>query len=1139
MPDRWPISGSGNCVVCGCTARIDEFGDRICWCDTCQTKGCFHDSAEYREWIDRGASLWYRPEAPPLPLEPPLFKQDSPATLRSHVDSAQLVRQYAKRQVRMAGAFPPEQSYAVTEKVDGVGLFCAIHPTSESPEPTVTLLSSWVHAPNEAMILAGELAQTPLGPLFVIQDVVTFWPSKLAPPSAARPAAGPAAAHCGGRTPGHGARSANRGGNFNVSAVPRLSRLLFPLNRLTLLQRMEAARALLNHFGKSFTIVDSTPYGSNSPKKEEFFGGRLSMTCKEYHPLHRALELLQRSHVYKTDGLIFAPTTTSRISTLPTLKWKPLHKLTVDLEVRPDRRLWVHPSNRNDEEMPLSRALQRTPGLSAVPEMLDPVTFARAVDEFPQAYDSDPDSLYQWLRSQQSAIAELLWNRIAQRWVFVRWRPDRNTPNGERVTRIILGGRAAAAMQTTWDGMIALHEERRGAPSARPTAFTHYNKAVKSVLYSLVACRTDLLDLAAGPIKDLQLWRAAGVRTVVAVDNDRLSIHSARSRLKSSPEPGGPSVHVVEADLNRMPAKAVKWCLGRTLEDAQFDVIVCNFAIHYFINADLSHILRLLKPGGHLIVTFMESEKVRGHVKTPNLTIRPLGGFELEVTVRTIGRAHVENRVSRASLADRMDHCGLRCTGFLPFASFEHIVNGVCGPESDLFCCGIFKRKDPDDFSVEKRLQQATNYPITRAMKQRNIAFEESSQHTILTRMIWDGRDSEEIDVLLTTVSLEQVDPKGVSALEWALAYTGVLREYHSGPSTHSKEAEGRANLNYRPTRGGDGDIIHEALAVLDVLLIHNADLNCGVLEYAIEHDFCLVVVERLLRRGALFESTPEFIERLCSMSSDVIPLFHAHGLDVHVRRENGETALMTACRCAEMYYFTLFEEYCARIERSERASPVFHRRLVDAFPEAAHVHSLLMLGCNPMDCDDRGRSAWDYAQLGDAMLLCRYLVTTPTLLGPRADAFTLLLMSMKWHGWPGRANPRVEYGYMPPHRAPFREMCGARPRDPWRLGYLSTLFLVAKANQNSRSPLSPLPPELWAQILYTALLPDLNEVDQLRNLPLEAVPSSLWGYEDFVQRGYYETNDCHCCKSDDEHDYFVWEGDDQAEFADSNYDSD
>merc|ERR1712023_212100 len=42
--DPWdtPANEFG-CLTCGCRSEFDSFGDRVCWCDSCQLTGCSHD----------------------------------------------------------------------------------------------------------------------------------------------------------------------------------------------------------------------------------------------------------------------------------------------------------------------------------------------------------------------------------------------------------------------------------------------------------------------------------------------------------------------------------------------------------------------------------------------------------------------------------------------------------------------------------------------------------------------------------------------------------------------------------------------------------------------------------------------------------------------------------------------------------------------------------------------------------------------------------------------------------------------------------------------------------------------------------------------------------------------------------------
>ena len=42
---------SGPCSICGCKTELDDFGDRICFCDSCHSSGCFVEENKWkREW---------------------------------------------------------------------------------------------------------------------------------------------------------------------------------------------------------------------------------------------------------------------------------------------------------------------------------------------------------------------------------------------------------------------------------------------------------------------------------------------------------------------------------------------------------------------------------------------------------------------------------------------------------------------------------------------------------------------------------------------------------------------------------------------------------------------------------------------------------------------------------------------------------------------------------------------------------------------------------------------------------------------------------------------------------------------------------------------------------------------------------
>ena len=42
---------NGPCTICGCKTELDDYGDRICFCDSCQHLGCVDKKNEWRrEW---------------------------------------------------------------------------------------------------------------------------------------------------------------------------------------------------------------------------------------------------------------------------------------------------------------------------------------------------------------------------------------------------------------------------------------------------------------------------------------------------------------------------------------------------------------------------------------------------------------------------------------------------------------------------------------------------------------------------------------------------------------------------------------------------------------------------------------------------------------------------------------------------------------------------------------------------------------------------------------------------------------------------------------------------------------------------------------------------------------------------------
>ena len=55
--ERWMLivdeMSKGPCAICGCSSECDIFGDRICFCDSCQNSGCVNEENKWRrQWED-------------------------------------------------------------------------------------------------------------------------------------------------------------------------------------------------------------------------------------------------------------------------------------------------------------------------------------------------------------------------------------------------------------------------------------------------------------------------------------------------------------------------------------------------------------------------------------------------------------------------------------------------------------------------------------------------------------------------------------------------------------------------------------------------------------------------------------------------------------------------------------------------------------------------------------------------------------------------------------------------------------------------------------------------------------------------------------------------------------------------------
>jgi hypothetical protein len=162
-------------------------------------------------------------------------------------------------------------------------------------------------------------------------------------------------------------------------------------------------------------------------------------------------------------------------------------------------------------------------------------------------------------------------------------------------------------------------------------AMRNYNSYVKEKLFTPYEKSGWSIDLGAGKGQDLFRYIRAGINNVLFVDIDSMALNELINRKYSFANPRSQqsrhsneyinqsiNINILEADLNddfKVNLEKIK-AKGIPIPGEGVPVIVCNFAIHYFVGTDamrknfISLIDSLLAPKGRFIFTTFDGEKI-------------------------------------------------------------------------------------------------------------------------------------------------------------------------------------------------------------------------------------------------------------------------------------------------------------------------------------------------------------------------------------------------------------------------------------------------------------------------------------------------------------------------------------------------
>ena len=362
----------------------------------------------------------------------------------------------------------------------------------------------------------------------------------------------------------------------------------------------------------------------------------------------------QESDKYEVDGIIFTPKN-ENYRTMKSWKWKPLDYMSIDFLVKkaPSSLIGVAPYyNKPGHTMmflfsgigkQLYDKLRLTP-VRGYRKMFPhqnmyknfPIQFSPSDEPFAYIYYHPDDSKF----SKQDVLDNVCeFRRInldtEPKWDMMKIRSDRKI----ELDRGNYFGNGFYVAEYTWqnyqnplrfeDLIISSSEfmDRgyfREEKSDIYKPVTAFNSFVKGKLLSKFAKSTWLVDLAAGRGQDMFRVSDAKIENALFIDSDPQALSELISR-KHDFQRGikrlNTRIYTKHIDLLSDKITILKSLEQIGIPIGTIDIVMCNFAIHYFIGTpenirNIIHVVnRLLKPGGYFFFTTFDGEKVFNALK--------------------------------------------------------------------------------------------------------------------------------------------------------------------------------------------------------------------------------------------------------------------------------------------------------------------------------------------------------------------------------------------------------------------------------------------------------------------------------------------------------------------------------------------
>jgi hypothetical protein len=343
----------------------------------------------------------------------------------------------------------------------------------------------------------------------------------------------------------------------------------------------------------------------------------------------------KQEKAYEIDGIILTPYD-GRYNTMQVYKYKPVEKLTVDLLIKkcPESLLGITPYIQNNDTLYLLFC-----GINDYVFKKFNMSFIKNYNDIFRSIDTRHPPAYFPIQFQPSnyTYAYLFWSsndkldgEIGEflykdnSWILNKTREDRKVElqrgnyfgNNYKVAELIWNSYKNPLIIEELDDNNVYFQQH---DNQLQKASRNFNSFVKSKIFEQFKYTNWIIDLASGKGQDLFRYGLYGNKNVVFLEIDNAALFELLYRkydFISYEHKGNMNILTHQLDVNVDYKKNIEILNDISIPNDGVDLIICNFAFHYFI-ADKKRLLNVvkfishyLKNGGRFIFTAFDGKDI-------------------------------------------------------------------------------------------------------------------------------------------------------------------------------------------------------------------------------------------------------------------------------------------------------------------------------------------------------------------------------------------------------------------------------------------------------------------------------------------------------------------------------------------------